>query len=574
MHQPDSRPRRAGGRRRAAVLAAVLTAATALVALPARAAVAEGDAAAPAPAQDPRLLKLQTLLAELELYRGPIDGQASPALSAALREVLQTTSLPPNGEPTDQLLDQLEARVRMQRLTRFLATLGREQTEHAREALLSQPATRDLVTPPAARPGGPDAQAAPPAGAVFACARAPTPSCLIAAALEASDAIEEPRLRDWALSEIVKAQARAGEGDAARATIRRIADARQIVVSLRDVATLRAERRDIDGALSTAASIPDDLERVDAVIAIAARQLESGQPDGARASLDRIDAAVDRLKEPLQRVALRARIASLRWRAGDHDGADAALAAAEQDADRVPSHDGRGTGLGFVATALAEMNRPADATRLILDDRIADSAPAALAATAGAAARAGDLPEADRLAGLIDEPRFRAVALAQLAAIETRRDEPTRAIDRLAEADRVARRIDEATWRDYPLSRIAQGYVDLKQPERAAAVARAIGDAATRARLLFVIAHLEAAQGLPEAADTTAAAEQATETIVAPLDLCWMLTDVATAYTDDGDRAAADAMLKRAVEVAVSIQEPASRARAFSRIAGVMVGQS
>ena len=565
MTQPDSRrPRRAGGHLRAAALCAAL----ALGAIPAQAAATAGDAA---PTVDSRLLKLQSLLAELEMYQGPIDGQPSPALSAVLLQVEQSASLPRDDAPSDALIEQLEARVRMLRLTRFLATLGHEQSERTRAALLSQPATRDLVAPSNPGAARPDAQAAPPAGAVFACARAPSAGCLIDAAIEASQAIEEPRLRDWALSEIVKAQARAGDGDAARATIRRIGDARQIVVSLRDLATLRADHHDIEGALATASSIPDALERIDAVLAIAARQLDAGSPDGARDSLDRIGTDVDRLGEPLQRSALGARIASLRWRAGDHAGAEAALAAAQHDADRVPSHDGRGTGLGFVATALAEMNRPADATRLILDDRIADAAPAALAAAAGAAARAGDLPEADRLAALIGEPRFRAVALVQLAAIETHRSEATRAIDRLAEAKRVAQSIGETAWRDYPLSRIAQGYVDLKQPEPAAAATRAIADAATRARLLFVIAHLQAAQGASDATGTAADAEQATEAIVAPLDLCWMLTDVATAFGEDGDRDAARTMLKRAVEVAVSIQEPASRARAFSRVAAIML---
>ncbi len=398
----------------AAFIAAVLTVAPARVG-----ATAEPDPTAALGPADTRLGKLQRLLTELELYRGAIDGQPSPALSAALLQFRQATGLPLDDALSDALFDQLEASLRIQRLTRFLATLGREQSEQARTALLSQPATRDLIAPPTG--GQPSSGAgsgsgsvpAPPVGAVFECLRAPSAACLIDAAVEASQSIDEARLRDWALSEIVKAQARAGAADAARATIRRLTDPRQIIVSLRDLATAQAERREIDAALATAASIPDPLARIEAELAIAARQIEAGTPDSARASLDRADPRIDQLDEPLQRVALRSRVASLRWRAGDSVGTDAALATAQAEIRRLPSQDGRATALGFVATALAEIGRPADALRLIADNRIGDDAPAALAAAAGASAR-GPRPDrsragrgADRRAAL---PRDRAGA--------------------------------------------------------------------------------------------------------------------------------------------------------------------
>jgi hypothetical protein len=218
------------------------------------------------------------------------------------------------------------------------------------------------------------------------------------------------------------------------------------------------------------------------------------------------------------------------------------------------------------------MGKPADAVRLIADNRIADDAPAALAAAAGAAAQARDPDEAGRVAGLIGEPRFRAVALVQIATIEARQGERARAAERLAAARQVADGIDEALWRDYPLARIAQAYIDLKQPEAAAAAVRAIADPGQRARLLFVIAHLQASEGnSAAAADTAAEAERAAAQMAAPLDQCWVLTEVALAYRAAADPDAAHAMVKRAVEIAAAIQEPASRARAFSRVANVML---
>src|SRR5260221_1855647 len=283
MTQPDSpRPHRTARQCRAA-LAAVL-----LVLAPG-AGWALADAGPPAeldqPGErqgDPRLHKLQILLSELELYRGPIDGQPRPAATAALLQFAQSAQLPPTGELSDELFDQLEAAVRLRRLTRFLMNLGREQSDQARAALLSQPSTRDLVAPGAS--SGPAAPNAAP-GAVFACVRAPQASCLVAAAVEAGDAVEEVKLRDWALSEIVKAQARSGIDDGARASIRRMTDARQIIVSLRDLAAIQAERRDADAALATARSIPETLARVDAALAIASRQIETGDRDPAAATM-------------------------------------------------------------------------------------------------------------------------------------------------------------------------------------------------------------------------------------------------------------------------------------------------
>src|SRR5260221_12539753 len=161
MSHPDSRRRRGRLRRTGVALALCLALAPGTVA----AAVSDSSPTGHA-VEDARVEKLQRLLGELEIYRGPFDGRPSAALSAALLHFQQSTPVPLGSELTDALFEELETAVRMRRLTKFLATLGREQSRQAREALLSQPATRDLVAPPAAG-AAPDAKAPPPA-AVFA----------------------------------------------------------------------------------------------------------------------------------------------------------------------------------------------------------------------------------------------------------------------------------------------------------------------------------------------------------------------------------------------------------------------
>jgi hypothetical protein len=50
-----------------------------------------------------------------------------------------------------------------------------------------------------------------------------------------------------------------------------------------------------------------------------------------------------------------------------------------------------------------------------------------------------------------------------------------------------------------------------------------------------------------------------------------MLTEVALGFAQADDKPGARTMLQRAVEIAAAIQEPASRARAFSRVASVLL---
>lgn len=563
MTASDSHPRTARPRARRR-LAALVIAALAAGGLAAGAPALAAGAVEASQDGDLRIRKLQSLLTELELYRDPVDGKERPSLAAALALFTQKHNLPSEILQSDAVIDQLEAAVKLRRLTRFLFNLGREQAEQAREALLSQPATRDLVAPQ----GDPAPAAALPPGAVFACVRAPSPACLVAAAVEASDAIEEPRLRDWALGEIAKAQARAGDAEAARASIRRLTDARQIIVGLRDLAATQAERGEPDAALDTAGAIPDPVARAEGALAIAARGAAAGNasPRALALAAD----AIAQVAEPLQRIALRARLATLRWRGGDRDAARAEIAALDTEARTLPSRDSRGTAADFIATALAETDRPADAVRLLEELRAGGRAPGALAAAATALARAGDFAEAERVAGQIEEARYRAPALVQVALAAARGGAPDKARALLAATDAVTREIDEAAWRDYPLSRLAQAHVELGQPAPAAVAARAIADPNMRARLLYLIAHLEARDGAPDAAATAAEADRTAGGIVAPLDHCWMLGEVAAVFLAAGDRAAAREMLRRGTEIAAAIQDPASRARAFSRLATVM----
>ena len=83
--------------------------------------------------------------------------------------------------------------------------------------------------------------------------------CLLSEALESAKAIGKAELRDWALGEILIAEARAGLGERAMETTSRINDPRLVMVALRDIAEAQAAGGNPEEALAAADIIPTTL---------------------------------------------------------------------------------------------------------------------------------------------------------------------------------------------------------------------------------------------------------------------------------------------------------------------------
>lgn len=503
-------------------------------------------------AQESLNTRAQRLLTSLGLYTGPIDGRITAGLATAIRrfQLGAGAGQAADGQVTPELITLLEAADRMRTLGRELDQLGREQAERARQALLSQPATRDLVEPP------PPSDAARPTSntALLACLATPTPACLLEEAVAVSARIDVPRLRDWALVEIVEAQGRAGLYTEARNSVRRLSDPRSIVASLRELAILQARRGDFDAAMNTAASIPEPGNLVEATLGIATQQLAHGDARSAAATLARAEPALARTADGIPRISLLARTGALYARAGAGDRAISTLAAAETMARGLPSREARRLGLGFVATELAESGRPDEAAALIGTGP--GIAPASLSALAAAHARRADADAAIRAAELIDEPRFRAVAIARLA-------QELRSPALLASARRAAASIDEPILRDFPFNRIAAVHLALGERALALQLARTITDASLRAQTLWLIA------GNDEA--LLGEAERAADQVPVPLDRAWLYAEIAQQRREAGDPAGARRAMARAIDLVSTIEHPPSRARGFARLATMVI---
>ena len=521
------------------------------------------------------ILRIQRALSAVGLYQGRADGIMGPETEAAIRAYQRMSGLAVTGQPTQALADRLDAGDKVDELLSKLDKARAENIKAARAALLANPATRDLISDELAERTDPTRDVAP-------CLKTPTAACLLAEAVESSKAVADRELRDWSLGEILVAEARAGLTRNARDTARRIRDPRLIVVALRDIAEAQAQGGFAAEALAAAETIPDSLKRAEALAAIAAIHAARGRDAAARAAAARLSATLDDLTEPTQQVAFRARLAVVLAAADNAAGATSALTAAEAAARELPAAQ-KGTALRQVAVALAEVRRTGEALRLLNDipDK-ADHIPVLTAAVVREAR--GDNPAtAHALAATIADGHHRAGVLGPVAAAQRRAGNRAAAERTLAAALAATDEIPYPFAKSYALSRIALALDDIAGDEksgiarrdyfaRAASVAEQIGDDSLRALSLWTVAATASragGDGLVRVLE--ARADRATQDIKSRLDRAWMLGDIAMARARLGEAPAAKAAFRRGLDTAAEIENAWGRARAFARLALVLM---
>jgi tetratricopeptide (TPR) repeat protein len=238
-------------------------------------------AAAPVPDGDPnqapggntvtletaQIKDMQQALNALGLYKGPINGRYDRASDDALRAFRLDAGINTTRPIDSDSLARLRQRAEAATLLGDLQRARQAEIARARAALLSDPATRDLV--------GQDLEPANAARDSSACLRQPTVRCLLGEAGESAMAVTDTPRRDWAFAEVLAVQTRAGLSDEALLTLRRIEDPRRILRALRDIALDYARRGDFATALSAASRIPDPAMREATLALIAGRSTPS-----------------------------------------------------------------------------------------------------------------------------------------------------------------------------------------------------------------------------------------------------------------------------------------------------------
>lgn len=515
--------------------------------------------------------RIQKALAELGLYRGPVSGVLDDATQNAIRAYERHAGVEITGRISEAIAEQIETAVRVQGLLHRLDEMRKAHADAARDALLSHPATRDLVT-------GEPKETADPTRDAKPCFREPTARCLLREASESAKAVAKADLRDWALGEVLVSQAKAGLVAEAMDTVRRVSDPRLIMVALRDIAEAQAQAGRTPEAIAATDIIPDTLKRVEAYAAIADIQIRRGDAEGAKAIADRLSVLLDRVDDPLKRVQYRARLAVVLSQAGDAEASQAHLVEAEAIARSDDALKVRSAALRHVASALAELAKPDQALALLGQLPDAADRTSVLISAATAQVRAGDAAAALGTAENIDEIRYRAVVLGRIAVAQAERGDIDAAETTLQLARAGVDKIRFPFARAYAVSRIALALADLGKRsgrstfERAAAVAETIEDSRLRAHTLWTVGAWQRRAGDPEGAHTTETrAKTATEDIKSPLTQVWMLAEIAAEHMAASDPDAGWAAFNRALAIGETIDNAWSRARALSKLASTLI---
>lgn len=531
-------------------------------------------------ASSPNVLRAQKALSRLGLYLGPEDGHLDQATRAAIRIYQRATGNDVTGRITLDLIGKLEYAVGVRKLMRQLEEARSESITDARSKLLSHPATRDLIK------SGKSDEVADPIRDATQCFDEPTTMCLLAEALESAKAIGKTELRDWALGEILIAEARAGLGERAMETASRINDPRLVMVALRDIAEAQAAGGNPEEALAAAEIIPDPDKQADAFAAIAEIQVRRGDKEDARHSTKRMLDDIANVSDRLKQIALRTRAAVILNNADAREDAEAELTIAEQDARTLPRDSSKSAGIRYVASALADMQETARALEMLESVSSPSDKIPVLMSAAEAQARAGDAAAALATASSIENVRYRAIVLGRIALAQSKSGQIEDADTTLDIAMAAIDRIDRPYARSFAISRVALAMTQVHAGDgidsasakgfsiaakRAVDAASLIDDRRLKAHTLWLISARQRALKDPNWEATTALAEAATKEVTGALSQVWMFAGLAEGHALAGESEAGWRAFEHGVEIARTIENTWSRARTLAKLAGTLI---
>ncbi|MSO54417.1 MAG: hypothetical protein EXQ90_04735 [Rhodospirillales bacterium] len=515
------------------------------------------------------ILRIQRSLAKIGVYKGPLSGRLDAGLQAAIQAYHKRSGLPIDGVATEELATHLETASQVDVLLQRLDKARTQHIDAARDALLANEATRDLVGPD-------DTEAADPTRDATPCFRDPTPACLLAEASESAKAIDRADMRNWARGELLAAQAKVGFTDQAMSTVRRISDPHLIIVALRDIAEGLARAGRADDALAAAEIIPDPLKKADALAQIALIALKGGDKVAAEKAARALGEIGRSLKEPSRRVQYWSRAASVLERVGQDSEARVLIEWADALArTRVPL-DERGAALRYVAMAFIESGRPEIAVKRADEISDAQDRASVMLAVATAFADAGNIPQALAAAKSITEARYKAVVLSHIALAQIKAGQGAEGAQTLAQARAVTEDIKMHFAAAYAVSRVALAQTEFAKTSRASfgeaiELAQFIKDESLRAHVLWTIVAEQRKAGESSAANATEdQARRASTDIRSPLSQIWMYGDFSLSLLAQGEGEAAWAAFRNWLKVAEGLTNAWGRARALSKLAATL----
>ncbi|MHC8510342.1 MAG: peptidoglycan-binding domain-containing protein [Rhodospirillales bacterium] len=527
---------------------------------------------------DPVIERIQFRLRGMGFYRGPLDGRAGKALDEAVRMYQQAAGLKITGALSEELLEALDKNSQIQDLMGRLADSRRQSIEDARSALSNHPATRDLLR-------GDETFRADPTRDPNVCFDTPTARCLLLEAETAARTVYRRSLRDWALGEVLAAQARVGLSEAARRTASRISDPRLIMNALSDIAEALTGMGLYKSALEAASVIPEPENRADALMTVIDKLANTDEEDedirptiaaaaAAETVIKRMTETLDLLATGPKAVGLRARLAAAMARLARAGEAQIQIAEAERTAREDLAQNQRDSALRAVAEALADMRQPERALALLAHTEDTDARAPVLMSAAAAQAQAGDAAAALATAGEINEVRYRTVVLARIAKAQFAMGDTESALATLELAGAAVETIRMPFARSYAMGRVAEALAKISHNagefDGAVLVAGRIDDSRLRAQALWAVARRQKERSV-DSARTEALAEDAIQEVRSTLSRAWAYADLAEARAKRGDAEGAWAAFHSGLAEARVIKNDWRRARALARIAVTLV---
>lgn len=511
------------------------------------------------------VLRVQKALQETGDYQGVLDGRMSPALEQAIRAFEKKNRLKVTGKPTEDLARRIETRGNVRLLLGRLKEVRERELEAARQALLSSPLTRHLAD-------APEREKADPLRNTDACFGNPTAKCLLDEAAENAKAVTDEEQRDWALSEILTAQARAGLMEDAMATAERISDLRLIVVALRKMAGARAQAGRFGEAFDAVEVIPDQRQKLEAVLSI----MEAGAlreakgrvvGPGMEALIEKAVGALQAEPAPFEKLRAWARISTVQAGRGDREGAEASIV---RIADLVAANGferERDEALRLLATAYAQLGRIGEARAVLEESGDKDATPVLVAASRALLDEGAPSRAYDAAAG-ITAVRYRSVALSRIAVTQWRQGDADAARATLDEALEAAEKIEFSFAKSFAHSRIVDALAQVGRYDEAIESVKKIDDTGLKARALWAIAALRRKAGDEAGHEKTAdLAWEASDAIASTLSRCWMFADLAEEEALADHPRDARTMLMTGIAVADAMGNAWSRSRALARLA-------
>ena len=515
---------------------------------------APADGVAPDTPWAPILREIQQILTDLNLYAGPIDGRHSARLKNAIQEFEKRYGRIGNGPALSETLNRMTSVHTALRLRDTLANVRRRGIEDATRALRRSPETRDLIDDdmPAESAG-----AAAPSHNAGLCLDEPTVECLLNQAQASLAAVERDYYRDWALREIIVAEARSGQFGSVRARIRQLGDPRLILVALREYAEALAAHELFDKALETAESIPDEENKIRALAKIAVSLARQGDAPRTRALVRQVFTALEADTGMSGRVAIATALASGLADAGDLAHARDAVALAQRLASPATVRLVQRVELGMITGALAETGQYREAMN-VLAELVQDEPSPAITMSASAVSKAA----------VAEAERYRVTTLCSLAVVQAKLGNRDAASAILAEAERAAGKVRRGYPAVFARARIAEAWAAAGDFDAAERITAALRHPILKARSYWNVAEARAAAG--DAAEAGRLAGQAlaeTENIPSVFDRAIVLGDSAMAQAKAGRTPQARALFQKALVLGDSIEDAWWRSRAFAHLA-------